>query len=288
MVKIFEGVATAIVTPFNNGMVDFDALSGLIEHQISSNIPALVVLGTTGESATLSACEQEQIITFAKEKIRGRTKLIVGTGTNYTKTTIVRSLHAKQLGADAIMVVTPYYNKCTQQGATKHFNKIANTTRLPMIIYNVPGRTGFNLTPNTVLELAKNPYIVGIKEASGNIDQMMQLCKLLDGKLAIYCGDDVLDFLCYALGSDGSISVTANVFPDKKVELYNLVKAGKLDQARKAHNDMLDINTALFIEPNPIPVKAALCHLGFCRDEVRPPLTKIEPRNKKKLLGVLK
>ncbi|MCL2851385.1 MAG: 4-hydroxy-tetrahydrodipicolinate synthase [Firmicutes bacterium] len=285
---LFEGVSVALVTPFKNGAIDFDALGKIVEYQIAGGIRTFIVLGTTAETATLSIQEQNEIITFVRTVINGRAKIIVGTGSNNTVTTINRSLEVKALGGiDGLLVVTPYYNKATQAGLVTYFTQIADSVKMPMIVYNVPGRTGLNMSVDTVVKLCENPYIVGLKEASGNVPQLLELVKALDGKLAIYSGEDAFDFLFYTLGCAGSISVTANVLPLQKVELFNLVRMGKITQARELHNRLLDANNEMFCEPNPIPVKAGLCFFGLCSDEMRSPLTTIEEHNRRKLVNAL-
>jgi 4-hydroxy-tetrahydrodipicolinate synthase len=281
---LFEGCATALVTPFKNGQVDFDALGKLLEHQIAGGVKTIVLLGTTSEASTLEFEEEDAIIEFATKQINGRAKIIVGTGSNDTKTVVKRSIDMKKMGVDGLLVVTPYYNKCTQKGLVAHYKAITDATQMPVIIYNVPARTGMNMTPETVLELSKNPFVVGLKEASGNIDQIVKLANILEGKLALYSGEDSLDFLYLALGAKGMISVCANAFPKQKVALYTAMQKGDFTQARKLHNDMLEMNTVLFCEVNPIPVKAMLHHLGLCSDEMRAPLTTIEDANREKLV----
>jgi len=278
---LFEGMSVALVTPFKNGEVDFDALGRIIEFQIGEGIKTFVVLGTTAETSTLSFDEQDEIIAFVKKVVGNRAKIIVGTGGNNTKVVIERSLRVKEMRVDGLLMVTPYYNKATQNGLVEHFTQIADAVQMPVIVYNVPGRTGVNMNVDTVVRLAGNPYIVGIKEASGNVVQLVELVKALDGKMAIYSGEDALDFLFYVLGCEGSVSVTANVFPKQKVELFEHVRNGDLIKARELHNKLLDINNQLFCEPNPIPVKSALEMLGLCSSEMRMPLTTIESHNRK-------
>jgi 4-hydroxy-tetrahydrodipicolinate synthase len=285
---LFEGCAPALVTPFRNGEVDFDALGEIIEHLIKGGIRAMVVLGTTGEAPTLEYEEEDAIVKFAKTKINGRAKMIVGTGSNDTKTAIKRSIDAKNMGADGVMLMTPYYNKATQKGLVAHFTAIADAVKIPVILYNVPGRTGMNMAPETMLELSKNKYMAGVKEASYDVAHINRVYELLSGKMAVYSGNDDLNFLHLAMGATGVISVTGNAFPEKLVELCALVKSGKLAQARALHNKMLEMNTVLFNEVNPIPIKAMMHHLGLCSDEMRAPLTVIEPANREKLISAYK
>jgi len=285
---LFEGCAVALVTPFKDGQVDFDALGKIIDHQLAGGIKTIVLLGTTSEASTLGFCEEDAIIKFAKDKIKTRAKIIIGTGSNNTTTAIKRSIDAKNAGADGLLVVTPYYNKCTQAGLVAHYNAIADAVKIPIIAYNVPGRTGMNMTPETVLALSKNPYIVGLKEASGNIDQIVRLANLLDGKMALYSGEDSLDYVYLALGAKGMISVAANAFPKQKVALCDAMKKGDFKKGLQIHNEMLEMNNVLFCEVNPIPIKAMLHHLGLCSDEMRAPLTVIEEENRAKLIAAYK
>lgn len=285
---LFEGCATALVTPFKNGQVDYNALGMLLEHQIKGGIKTIVLLGTTSEASTLEFEEEDKILLYAKEKINGRAKIIVGTGSNDTKTAVQRSIDAKKMGAEGLLVVTPYYNKCTQKGLVAHYKAITDAVQLPVIAYNVPARTGMNMTPETALALSANPYIVGLKEASGNFDQIVRLANVLQGKMALYSGEDAFDFAYLALGATGMISVTANAFPKEKAALYDAMKKGDLAKARELHNKMYEINSVLFCEVNPIPVKAMVHHLGLCSDEMRAPLTIIEDANREKLIAAYK
>jgi len=285
---IFEGCATALVTPFKDGKVDFDALGKILEHQITGGIKTLVLLGTTSEASTLEFDEEDAIIEYAKKRINGRAKIIVGTGSNDTKVAIQRSVEAKKFGADGLLIVPPYHNKCTQAGLVAHYNAITDAVKMPVILYNVPARTGMNMTPDTVLKLAENPYIAGLKEASSNFDQITALAKKLDGKLALYSGEDAFDYLYLALGAKGMISVAANAFPKQKVALADAMKKGDFKKGLQAHNEMLEMNNVLFCEVNPIPVKAMMHHLGLCTDEMRAPLTTIEKANREKLAAAYK
>jgi len=276
---VFSGSCTAIITPFKNEMVDYDSFKKLIAHQLENGTDAIVVLGTTGEPATLSEEEKEKIIFFAKNEIAGRAKFIVGTGANCTEKAVDNSVIAESLGADALLIVTPYYNKCTQNGLLEHYKKISNTVSIPIIVYNVPSRTGVNILPETALKLSEIKNICGLKEASGDIGQIMNLCKMLNGKMAIYSGDDSLNFIFLTLGGSGVISVTGNVFPKEVKLLTTLVKAGQFEEAKNLHEKLLSINKNLFIEVNPIPVKFACSQLKLCENELRLPLTPLEEKH---------
>ena len=281
---LFTGCATALVTPFREGRVDFDAFEKIIEHQIAGGVAALVVLGTTGEPCTLTTAERTQLVKFAKRQIRKRVKLIVGTGSNNTREAIKNSLAAKKLGADGLLVVTPYYNKCTQRGLVKYYNAIADAVQIPVIAYNVPGRTGVNIAPATAAALAENPHIVGLKEAGGNLAQILALAHATRGKMALYSGEDEANLLYAALGAHGFISVAANAIPEKIVSLFNLCKDNDIQSARELHDHVYEFCGALFCEVNPIPIKAVMHHLGFCTDEMRAPLTTIEKDNRERLV----
>jgi len=290
---LFEGISVALVTPFKNGAVDYDALENIINFQNKGGIGAFIILGTTAEASTLSIVEQNEIIAFTRKVINGRAKIIVGTGSNCTATAVQRAQEVKAMDVDGLLVVTPYYNKCTQAGLVAHYNQIANAVKMPIIAYNVPQRTGVSINVQTAVELSENPHIVGLKEASGNISHIMELSLALENKMAIYSGDDELDYLFYTLGAHGSISVTANIMPKQKIELFNLVRglprsARRQDEALVLHNQLLGINGKLFCEVNPIPVKAALHHLGLCTDEMRMPLTTIEEPNRRMLVETLR
>ena len=278
---IFEGCATALVTPFTKDgeRIDFAAWERLINRQIESGITNFVVLGTTGENPTIEWDEETAIIQSARDVIGKRGKMIVGTGSNCTKHAVKASEKAMNLGADAVLAVTPYYNKPSQQGLENYYTEIAKEA--PTIMYNVPGRTGVNLLPETAARLAQNPGIVGFKEA--NPSQMAETAHALDD-LPWYSGDDLSNFTAYTLGAKGAISVTANLLPEQQQCLYRFVKAGLVDQrARELHQSLLPVNKALFCETNPIPVKAALADLGLCEPTTRPPLTPMQPENFKHL-----
>lgn len=288
MKEVFRGSCVALITPFKNGGVDKEALTNLINYQLENKTDAILVLGTTGEPATMSAEEKREVITLAKKLIGNKSKLIVGTGANSTQTAIQNSLLAKELGADALLVVTPYYNKCTQNGLVAHYKAIADATHMPIIAYNVPGRTGVNIAPQTALKLSEIPEIVGLKEASGNIGQIVDLHKILKGKMAIYSGDDSLNYLYMTLGASGCISVTANILPKEVKEVVDLCDKCDYKTALLKHEQLLDINKNLFIEVNPIPVKYASKVMGLTNGEVRLPLTELEDNNKKVVEKTLK
>lgn len=277
---VFKGSCVALITPFKQGKVDFKSLEKLINFQLENKTDAILILGTTGEPATMTVEEKHSVIEFAKNKISGKAKLIIGTGGNNTAKVIEDSLYAKSMGADALLIVTPYYNKCTQNGLIQHYKTIADAVKMPIICYNVPGRTGVNITPETALKLAEIPELCGIKEASGNISQIITLCKLLKNKMAVYSGDDSLNYLFMTLGSFGCISVTANVLPKQVKYVVDGCLNNNYQNALKMHEDLLEINKNLFIEVNPIPVKYACSVLGLCGGEIRMPLTEIEDKNK--------
>lgn len=284
---IFKGSCVAIVTPMKNGKVDFDSFEKLLNFQIENGTSAILVLGTTGEPPTLTAEEKHEVIKFANRVINKRVKLIVGTGGNNTEKVVEDSKFAIENGADALLVVTPYYNKCTQNGLIEHYSYITDKIKFPIIVYNVPGRTGVNIQVKTAQKLAENEFICGIKEASGNIDQITELCAVLGDKLAIYSGDDALNYVFMTLGAMGGISVTANVFPREVAQVIDDCFAGNFDSARKLHEKLLPVNKGMFIEVNPIPVKTAMEMVGLCGSEMRLPLTQMEKENKDKLQKII-
>lgn len=281
MVKnAFIGSCVAIVTPFKDGNVDFDSFKKMINYQIDNGTDAILVLGTTGEPSTMTCDEKHEIINFARKNIKGKTKLIVGTGGNNTAKVIEDSLYAQNHGADAVLIVTPYYNKCTQNGLIAHYKAIAEVVNVPIVVYNVPGRTGVNVLPETAVKLAEIPQICGIKEASGNISQIITLCKLLKDKMAVYSGDDSLNYTFLTLGAKGVISVTANVLPKQVKQVVKDCFDGNYDKALVMHEQLLEINKNLFVEVNPIPVKYACSAIKLCCGEIRLPLTELEDKNK--------
>ena len=286
---IFEGSAVALVTPFNNnGQVNYFAIRDLIEYQIANGTKAIVILGTTGESSTITKKERTKIIKFTVSIINKRIPVIVGTGTNNTESTIQLSKEAENLGADAVLIVTPYYNKCNQDGLFLHYKSIAENIKIPIILYNVPSRTGVNILPETVKKLSKIKNIVAIKEASGNLTQIAKLINILPNSFAVYSGDDSLNLPIYALGGKGTISVTANCYPDKVSLLYYYTSINDLKNAQSINNSLYKINEALFLDINPICVKYYLHLQSFINEKVRLPLTKPNDKLKNKLLEVYK
>lgn len=282
---IFKGSCTAIVTPLSNDgeRVNFKEFEKLIDFQISSGTKALVFLGTTGEPATLSDEEKTQIAKFAIEYVGGRVPVILGAGSNCTQHAIELSRRYESLGADALLHVTPYYNKCTQKGLINHFTEIAKNTSLPVILYNVPGRTGINMLPKTVLELSLVPNIVAVKEASGNIAQIMEIRKICPEGFDVYSGDDGLIYSVLALGGSGVISVLSNIAPRETENLCQLYFSGETSASCRLQMKLNPLIDLLFSEVNPIPVKAALSLMGFNVGKLRLPLTEMEAANKEKL-----
>ena len=278
---IFTGMATALVTPMHtDGSIDYEAFGRFIEFQIENGINALVVMGTTGENATIEYKEQKEIIRFVVETVAGRVPVIAGTGTNNTEHVIHNTKAACEVGADAVLVVTPYYNKATQKGLIAHFTAIADASTVPVILYNVPGRTGCNLLPKTAAVLAEHPNIVAIKEATGNMAQMVELRTLCGDKLDIYSGEDALTVPMMAMGAKGTISVLSNVVPKEAIAMTDACKAGDFQAAADWQCKLLPLTNALFSEVNPIPAKAAAAAMGFGADALRLPLTSMEDHTK--------
>ena len=278
---IFTGMATALVTPMKpDGSIDYEAFGRFIDFQIENGINALVVMGTTGENATIEYEEQKEIIRFVVEKTAGRVPVIAGTGTNNTEHVIANTRAACEVGADAVLVVTPYYNKATQKGLITHFTAVADASTVPVILYNVPGRTGCNLLPKTAAVLAEHPNIAAIKEATGNMAQMVELRALCGDKLDIYSGEDALTVPMMAMGAKGTISVLSNVVPAESVAMTDACKAGDFKTAADWQCRLLPLINALFSEVNPIPAKAAAAAMGFGADVLRLPLTSMEDHTK--------
>ncbi len=285
---IFKGMASALITPMTKDGVDYEALGRLIEFQIENGIHALVAVGTTGENATLEPEDQKEVIRFTVEKVAGRVPVIAGTGTNNTEHVLQNTRSACEVGADAVLVVTPYYNKATQNGLITHFTKVADASDVPVILYNVPGRTGCNLLPKTVAKLAEHSNIVAIKEATGNMSQMVELMALCGDKLDIYSGEDALTVPFLSMGAAGTISVLSNVAPKLSVEMVEKAFAGDYAGAAELQCRLLPLINALFSEVNPIPVKAAAAALGFGENILRLPLTPMEPEHEAVLLAEMR
>ena len=273
---IFKGMATAIVTPMTTDGIDYEALGRFIDFQIENGINAIVVMGTTGENATIEYDDQKEIIRFTVEKVAKRVPVIAGTGTNNTAHVLHNTKNACEVGADAILVVTPYYNKATQNGLYQHFKTIADASTVPVILYNVPGRTGCNLLPKTVARLAEHPNIVGLKEATGNMAQMVEIMHLCGDKIDIYSGEDALTVPMMAMGGAGTISVLSNGAPKQAVAMTDACMAGDYATAAKMQCDLLPLINALFSEVNPIPAKAGVSAMGFGEENLRLPLTPME------------
>ena len=277
---IFKGTATALITPFSDGRIDYPSFERLIEKQLEAKIPALVVGGTTGEVATLCDEERYELYRFAKAKINGRARLILGTGTNDTRVAIKHTLFAEELGCDGALVVTPYYNKGTEEGLTRHYLAIASSTNLPIIVYNVPGRTGVNLSFSQLKRLSEIENIVAIKEAVDSQDRLVDLSLLRD-KLTLYAGSDSAIYSCLALGGLGVISVVSNFYPRLTQSLCEAYFSDNAMTALKIQQRLLAFIKAIFAETNPAPIKYALSRLGLCENELRLPLSPVRPFTKK-------
>ncbi len=288
MKPIFEGAATAIVTPMNEKGVDYDAFARLIEWQIAQGVAALVVAGTTGESSTLGDQEHCDVIAFAVKQVAGRIPVIAGTGSNDTAYAIDLTRFACEAGADAVLVVTPYYNKATQKGLIGHFTAIADASTKPVILYNVPSRTGCNILPATCAALADHPRIAAIKEASGDLSQIAETARLVQGKMDIYSGNDDQILPVMSLGGKPVISVLSNVLPAKTQKMCDLFMQGDVKGSCALQLEMLPLVHALFSEVNPIPVKAAVAAMGYGENYLRLPLTPMEDAHREVLLNEMK
>jgi 4-hydroxy-tetrahydrodipicolinate synthase len=280
---MLEGSIVAIVTPFKGGKVDERALSELVEWHISSGTNAIVPCGTTGESATLEYEEHYRVIEIVVKTAKKRIPIIAGTGANATDETIMITKKAKKLGADAALLVAPYYNKPTQEGIYRHYKSVAEAVDIPIVLYNVPGRTAVNILPSTVARLLEVENIVAIKEATGDMKQVSEVIRLCGDRLTVLSGDDFTTFPLLALGGKGVISVTANVAPREVSEMCRLWKEKKHEKARALHYKLEPLNYAMFIETNPIPVKTAVAMMGKIREEFRLPLCEMSDANREKL-----
>ncbi|MBQ8174811.1 MAG: 4-hydroxy-tetrahydrodipicolinate synthase [Clostridia bacterium] len=285
---VFTGAATAIITPLNERGVDYEQFGRLIDWQIAEGIDAIVAVGTTGEGSTLTDEEHKEAIRFCVERVAGRVPVIAGTGSNDVAYAIQLTEFACEVGADAMLLVTPYYNKATQKGMIESFRAIADASTKPCILYNVPSRTGCNLTPASAAVLAKHPNIVAIKEACGNISQIAELAALVGDEMDIYSGNDDQIVPVLSLGGKGVISVLSNLMPAKTSEMCKLFFEGDLTGARKLQLDLLPLINSLFSEVNPIPVKAAMAAMGFCDNYLRLPLTPMDEEKEKVMLSYMK
>lgn len=285
---IFEGCGTALATPFTSDGVNYEEFGKMIDYQIENDVDALIICGTTGESSTMSEEEKKQVIKFAIDRINKRTKAIIGTGSNNTKKAIEMSKYAQSVGADALLLVTPYYNKATQDGLIAHYKQIASSVDLPIILYSVPSRTGVNILPETCLELSKVDNIVAIKEASGNISQVAKIASLCKDNLTIYSGNDDQIVPILSLGGKGVISVLSNVMPKYTHNMVYNYLHGNQEKACQMQLEALELIDMLFCEVNPIPVKHALNLMGYDYGIPRLPLTELTDKNKEKMEKVLK
>ena len=286
--SIFRGAATALITPMTETGVDYPALEKLINWQIDEGIDALVICGTTGESSTLTDEEHREVLRFSMEVAAGRVPMIAGTGSNDTAYAIDLTKNACELGYDGMLVVTPYYNKTTQKGLVAMFNAIADASTKPIILYNVPSRTGVNIEPATYLKLAEHPNIAAIKEASGNLSKIMETMALVGDKLDLYSGNDDQIVPLMAIGGQGVISVLSNVAPKETSEMCHKVFDGDMAGAMKMQLDYLPLINTLFCEVNPIPVKAAMAAMGWCEDILRLPLVPMEDAHRATLLAKMR
>lgn len=280
---IFEGMASAIITPLNEKGIDYELFAKLIEWQIAEGIDGLVVCGTTGEGSTLTDEEHKSAIEFMVKQVAGRVPVIAGTGSNDTAYAVELTKHASLMGVDGVLTVTPYYNKATQKGLIKSFTQIADASSVPVILYNVPSRTGVNIAPKTVLELSKHPNINAIKEASGDISQIAEIAHLCGDNINIYSGNDDQVVPILSLGGKGCISVLSNLLPKETSEMCRLFREGDVKAAARLQLKYIPLINALFSEVNPIPVKAAMAKMGFCEDYLRLPLTPMEDATRENL-----
>ncbi|HOO45124.1 MAG TPA: 4-hydroxy-tetrahydrodipicolinate synthase [Deltaproteobacteria bacterium] len=285
---MFSGAITAIVTPFRDGNIDEKAFRDLINYQIKGGVSGIVPCGTTGESATLSHKEHERVIDICVDEAGGRVPVIAGTGSNSTAEAVRLTRHAKEAGADAALLITPYYNKPTQKGLYEHYAAVAAACDIPQILYNVPGRTGVNMSEKTVTSLAKIDNIVGIKEASGDLVKCSYIVRDTGEDFCLLSGEDALNLPILSVGGNGAISVTANILPDKVSAMIAAWLAGDIAAAQRIHYELLEMNGVMFVETNPIPVKTALSMMGRIEEEFKLPLCKMADENREKLSGVLK
>lgn len=282
-----RGAISALVTPFRNGKIDRKGFKGVLEYQLARGVEGFVPCGTTGESATLTYEEHEEVIELALEITAGRIPVVAGTGSNSTHEAIRFTKFAEKAKADAALVVTPYYNKPTQEGLFAHFKAVSEAVSIPIILYNIPGRSGVNMLPETVARLSERSNVVGIKEASGNVRQVSDILALCGPEFIVLSGEDPLNFPIFCLGAVGSISVLSNILPQEVSEMCRNVQTGQLDLARHAHQRLLPLCDALFSETNPIGIKAALSLMGMISNELRLPLTPMRPHHRDRLRNVM-
>ncbi len=285
---IFKGAGVAIVTPFTEDGVNFPEFGRMIDAQIEGHTDAIIVAGTTGEAATMSDAEHKEAIRFAVQHTKGRIPVVAGTGSNDTAYAVQLSQYAEKVGADGLLLVTPYYNKCTQKGLIEHFTKIADSVNVPCILYDVPSRTGLSIKVSTYAELSKHPNIVAVKEANGDLSSILRLRYTVGDELAVYSGNDDQIVPILSLGGMGVISVLSNVMPKETHDICQLYFDGKVEEAAKLQIACTDIVDALFCETNPIPAKTAMRLMGYAAGPLRLPLSEMEPENRKKLDAALK
>ena len=287
MKGFFKGSATALITPFDENGVNYEVLGELIEYQIANGTDAIVFLGTTGEPSTMTFDEEHILMDYAVKKVNHRVKVIFGCGSNNTADAVMTAKFAEKFGADGLLAVTPYYNKCTQNGLVAYYKAICEAVSIPVIAYNVPGRTGVEIQPATMAKIADIPNIAGIKDAGGNMSKTMETLRLVREKCDVYSGEDALNFPILAVGGVGVISVVSNIAPKAVKELCTLIAEAKLDEAAKLNDKLLPLANACFVEVNPIPVKEAVNLLGFNAGTPRAPLTPMEPQNREKLIAAM-
>jgi 4-hydroxy-tetrahydrodipicolinate synthase len=285
---VFEGLFTALVTPFRNDAVDETALRNLVERQVESGVDGIVPCGSTGEAATLSHAEHRRVVEVCVEAASGRVQVLAGTGSNSTRESIELTRHARDAGADGALLISPYYNKPTQDGVVAHYAAVARESGLPLFAYNIPGRTASNILPATMARIAEIELVVGVKEGSGDIAQISRVVAACPESFTVLAGDDALTLPVIAIGGRGVISATSNLAPRQMVELVATARAGQLARAREIHQRLMPLFDALFCETNPIPVKAALAMLGQIEEEIRLPLTPLGAASRARLQAVLK
>lgn len=284
----FEGSMPALITPFRDGAIDMDSLGRLVEFCIERGSVGLVPCGSTGESATLTHAEHPEVVRAVVKMAKGRVPVVAGTGSNSTTEAIALTKAAKEAGADAALLISPYYNRPTQEGIYRHYEAIAKATRFPLIVYNIPGRTGSKIEASTIARLSELDEIVGLKEATGSMDEAQDVVRLCGDRLALYAGDDSMTLPHLSLGAAGVISVIANIMPRESQEVVALAHRGEWAAARELHFRMMPLMRTLFLETNPTPIKAAAHAMGMCRDELRLPLLPMTEEPRKKLLAAMK